>query len=59
MIWAAKKLKEIDLGDVRLNKRSIKLLDTLAAKLTLRIASTCPCWSETIALNRACLDKPG
>ncbi|WP_413924363.1 transposase DNA-binding-containing protein [Candidatus Accumulibacter phosphatis] len=35
MGWTGEELKEVDLGDRRLNKRAITLLDTLAAKPTL------------------------
>ena len=33
--WAAQELAGIDLGDARLNKRSVTLLDRLADKLSL------------------------
>ena len=49
MGWAAEELKEVDLGDRRLNKRAIALLDTLAAKPTMSIPSACSSWSETVA----------
>ena len=49
MGWAGEELKGVDLGDRRLNKRAITLLDTLAAKPTLSIPSACSGWSETIA----------
>ena len=49
MGWAAEELKAVDLGDRRLNKRAIALLDTLAAKPTMSIPSACSGWSETIA----------
>jgi hypothetical protein len=52
MGWAGEELKEVDLGDRRLNKRAITLLDTLAAKPTLSIPSACSGWSETIAAYR-------
>ncbi|MBN8497298.1 transposase, partial [Accumulibacter sp.] len=52
MGWAGEELKELDLGDRRLNKRAITLLDTLAAKPTLSIPSACSGWSETIAAYR-------
>ncbi|MDB5760955.1 MAG: Transposase for transposon Tn5 [Burkholderia sp.] len=38
--WAAQELAGIDLGDARLNKRSVTLLDRLADKPT---ASIPPC----------------
>ena len=50
--WAGEELKGVDLGDRRLNKRAITLLDTLAAKPTLSIPSACSGWSETIAAYR-------
>ncbi|MEF8717673.1 MAG: transposase [Candidatus Accumulibacter necessarius] len=53
MRWAAEELKEIDLGDRRLNKRAIALLDTLGAKPTMSTPSACSGWSETIAGYRS------
>jgi len=52
MSWAGEELKEIDLGDQRLNKRAIALLAMLAAKPTLSIPSAFSGWSETIAAYR-------
>jgi hypothetical protein len=52
MGWAEEELKGIDLGDRRLDKRAIALLDTLSAKPTASIPSACSGWSETIAAYR-------
>jgi hypothetical protein len=52
MEWAKKELSEIKLGDERLNKRSVKLLGSLAAKPSASIPAACGGWSETLAAYR-------
>ena len=42
----------IDLGDKRLNRRSVRVLETLAAQPQASINAACPAWSETIAAYR-------
>ena len=50
--WAEKELAGIDLGDARLNKRSVTLLDRLADKPTASIPHACNGWAETQAASR-------
>lgn len=50
--WAAKELAGIDLGDARLNQRSLTLLDRLADKPTASIPHACNGWAETQAAYR-------
>jgi len=50
--WAAQKLAGIDLGDARLSKRSVTLLDRLADKPTASIPHACNGWAETQAAYR-------
>ncbi len=45
-------LEGIDLGDKRLNKRSVKLIETLAADPQASINAACDGWSDTIAAYR-------
>lgn len=52
MEWAKNELSEIKLGDERLNKRSVKLLGSLAAKPSASIPAACGGWSETLAAYR-------
>ena len=52
MEWAKEELSRIDLGDQRLNARSIKLLQQFAAKPTVSIPAACGGWAETIAAYR-------
>jgi hypothetical protein len=52
MCWAGEELSGIDLGDKRLNKRSVTLLDSIAAKPSASIPQACGGWSETIAAYR-------
>lgn len=42
----------IDLGDNRLNKRSVTLLDSFAANPSASIPVACGGWAETIAAYR-------
>ena len=50
--WAEEELRGIDLGDERLNKRSVKLLETLGEKPTASIPHACNGWAETQAAYR-------
>ena len=50
--WVEQELSGIDLGDARLNKRSMTLLERLADKPTVRIPTACKGWSETQAAYR-------
>lgn len=52
MEWAQKELSGIKLGDKRLNKRSVKLLESFAAKPSASIPAACGGWSETLAAYR-------
>lgn len=52
MSWAAEELREIDLGDERLDKRAIVLMDKLSARPTASIPSACGGWAETQAAYR-------
>ncbi len=52
MGWAKEELSRIDLGDQRLNARSIKLLQQFSAKPTASIPTACGGWAETIAAYR-------
>jgi hypothetical protein len=45
----AEEFSDLDLGDVRLNKRAIKLADRLMAKPTASLPTACDSWSETQA----------
>jgi hypothetical protein len=52
MGWSETELATINLGDKRLNKRAVKLLDRLGGKPTETIPSACKGWSETKAAYR-------
>lgn len=52
MEWVQGELGSINLGDERLNKRSMKLLERLASKPTASIPAACGGWGETIAAYR-------
>jgi hypothetical protein len=45
-------LAGIDLGDARLNRRSVRVLETLAAQPQASINAACQGWDETIAAYR-------
>ena len=49
MSWAQEELKNLDLGDKRLNERGAEVLHTLGNKPTLSIPAACGGWSETKA----------
>jgi hypothetical protein len=50
--WAEQELAGISLGDARLNKRSVKLLERLGDKPTASIPGACNGWSEAQAAYR-------
>jgi hypothetical protein len=50
--WAAEEMSDIDLGDKRLNKRSVKLLERLGEKPAMSIPQACKGWAETQAAYR-------
>lgn len=52
MSWAEEELAGVDLGDERLNKRAIKMLDCFAGKPTLSVPGACNGWAETQAAYR-------
>lgn len=52
MSWAADELAGVDLGDGRLNKRVVKLLERFAAQPTASIPGACGDWAETQAAYR-------
>ena len=52
MEWVQNELSGIKLGDERLNKRSVKLLERLASKPSASIPGACGGWSETLAAYR-------
>jgi hypothetical protein len=50
--WAKDELSGIDLGDQRLNNRSVKLLERFSEKPSASIPGACGGWSETVAPYR-------
>jgi hypothetical protein len=48
----AKELEGIDLGDERLNRRSKKVLETLAANPEASVNGACESWADTLAAYR-------
>jgi hypothetical protein len=52
MSWAAEEFREIDLGDERLDKRAMVLMDKLSARPTASIPGACGGWAETQAAYR-------
>jgi len=52
MSWAATEFESLDLGDLRLNRRAIHLLDDFSAKPTASIPQACGDWSDTQAAYR-------
>ena len=48
----ADELQGIDLGDIRLNKRSKRVIEALAANAEASINASCEGWNETIAAYR-------
>jgi hypothetical protein len=47
MSWAKEEFAQADLGDKRLNKRLIKLVEQFADKPTASIPGACGGWAET------------
>ena len=52
MSWAVEELKEIDLGDERLNKRTHRLVEDLFDNASSSIPTACGGWAETQAAYR-------
>ena len=52
MEWASKEMETVDLGDARLNKRLLTLLDTLGNYPEQSIPVACGGWAETKAAYR-------
>ena len=52
MGWVSEELSGIELGDQRLNARSIKLLRRLSEKPSASIPAACGGWAETVAAYR-------
>jgi hypothetical protein len=52
MSWAAEEFKDIDLGDRRLDKRTVLLAERLAANPLASIPQACGGWAETQAAYR-------
>jgi IS4 transposase len=52
MGWATEEFKDIDLGDQRLNKRTVLLAESLAANPMASIPQACGGWAETQAAYR-------
>jgi hypothetical protein len=52
MEWAAEEMGTADLGDERLNKRLVILLNTLGNQAQLSLPAACGGWSETKAAYR-------
>lgn len=50
--WAGVEMKSANLGDMRLNRRAIRLLERLGEKPTLSIPAACRGWTETQAAYR-------
>lgn len=50
--WCAKEFSELDLGDKRLNKRAIKLMEQLADKPTASIPAATGGWADTMGAYR-------
>lgn len=50
--WASRELRGVDLGDERLNKRAVKLLEQFGEKPSLSIPAACGGWAETQAAYR-------
>jgi sensor domain CHASE-containing protein len=52
MNWAAEEFKDLDLGDKRLNKRMVRLVERFAANTLASIPQACGVWAETQAAYR-------
>src|SRR6266542_4460046 len=52
MSWAAKEMNGANLGDERLNRRVIRVLERLGEKPSVSIPTACGGWAETQAAYR-------
>jgi putative lipase involved disintegration of autophagic bodies len=52
MSWAAEEFKDIDLGDRRLDKRTVLLAERMAANPMASIPQACGDWAQTQAAYR-------
>jgi len=52
MSWAETEFERLDLGDTRLNKRAISLIEDFSAKPTASIPQACGDWTDTQAAYR-------
>ena len=52
MSWAAAEMRGADLGDKRLNRRAIQILERLGDKPNFSIPAACRGWGETLAAYR-------
>jgi hypothetical protein len=52
MSWAAKEMNGVNLGDERLNRRVIRVLERLGEKPSVSIPTACGGWAETQAAYR-------
>lgn len=52
MSWAETELADLDLGDERINKRAVKLLNSFSKAPKLSIPKACQGWAETQAAYR-------
>ena len=52
MSWAAEEFKDIDLGDRRLDRRTVLLAERMAANPRASIPQACAGWAETLAAYR-------
>jgi hypothetical protein len=52
MSWAGEKYKDIDLGERRLDKRTVLLAERMAAKPQASIPQACGGWAESRAAYR-------
>jgi len=50
--WTEAEFADLDLGDVRLNKRARTLMQRLSSKPTVGVPQACQSWGETIAAYR-------
>ena len=52
MNWSATELNDLDLGDVRLNKRAIQMLDSMMKSPQSSLPKAFQTWSKTLAAYR-------
>ena len=50
--WAANELRQVQLGDARLNKRLVKVVGTLASHAASSVPEACDSWAETKGVYR-------